>query len=431
MSKVVFNIEYTPSTSPKRATKEELKKWSDARQFYNLTADYNYITYSLNGEKTQTHKDYLDYMEKSTGAFDRYGFIENERLEKIKQELANTKSTIWHGFISFEEDLASKFDNVDECIHFINRTFSSLIKGSAVKMDNLEIMASLHRDTDHRHIHFMFYEKEPTHINRDGTKSYTTKNVFNQVNIDNFMIEANLYLDEHKQDFYTSRNEVMDLLKTQMGTLIKSDYGADQTKKKLEELSKNLPKTGRLQYGAENIKHLHNDIDNIVSCALKSDEKIFEVYKELNKALAHRESLISKIRQENKIIYVDGKRLKPNELKEEAFNNSHVISEGRIKDELKYIEDLKKDMNTRLGNIVLVAAKEIKLQNEVSQTKIAWSSANSKHEKIRARKERKIVDKIYHSFIQNIGKEIYGIQEDYTYALHKAEKEIEKENKEY
>lgn len=428
MGQVVFNIEYTPAKAPKRASKEAIKEWSDTRQFYNLTAGYNYITYSLNGLKTQTHKDYLDYMEKSTGAFDRYGFIDEQRLEKIKKELAETESTIWHGFISFDEETSPKFDNVDECIHFLQRTFSSLTKGSALKLDNLEIMASLHRDTDHRHIHFMFYEKEPSHINRDGTKSYTTKNVFNQSNIDNFMIEANLYLDEHKGDLYSSRNEVMNLLKTNLGAVVKSDYGESEIGKKLYNLAQKLPKTGRLQYGSNNVAELHDEIDNIVSCVIKSDSNLFNAVSDVNKELSRREALINKIRKENKIAWVDGKRMKPSDIKEELFIQPGIISEGKINDELKYIADLRKDMKRRLGNIVLASAKELTNKKEIETTKLDWS-ANSRHHKVAARQLRQIINKVSYKFIKNIGREVYGIQEDFTRRLHQVEHEIERERK--
>ena len=428
MGQVVFNIEYTPAKAPKRASKEAIKEWSDTRQFYNLTAGYNYITYSLNGLKTQTHKDYLDYMEKSTGAFDRYGFIDERRLEKIKKELAETESTIWHGFISFEENLAPKFDNIDECIHFMQRTFSSLVKGSALKLDNLEIMASLHRDTDHRHIHFMFYEKEPTHINRDGTKSYTTKNVFNQANIDNFMIEANLYLDEEKHDLYSSRNEVMNLLKTNLGAVVKSDYGESEIGKKLYSLSQKLPKTGRLQYGSDNIDPLRDEIDNIVSCVIKSDSNLLNAVSDVNKELSRREALINKIRKDNKIAWVDGRRIKPSDIKDDLFIQPGTISEGKINDELKYIEELRKDMKRRLGNIVLSSAKELQNTKEVETTKLDWS-ANSRHHKVAARQLRQIINKVSYKFVKNIGREVYGIQEDFTNKLHQAEHEIDRERK--
>ncbi len=430
MGQVVFNIEYTPAKAPKRASKEAIKEWSDTRQFYNLTAGYNYITYSLNGLKTQTHKDYLDYMEKSTGAFDQEGFIDGERLEKIKKELAKTESTIWHGFISFDEETSPKFDNVDECIHFLKRTFSSLTKGSALKLDNLEIMASLHRDTDHRHIHFMFYEKQPTHLSRDGSLSYTTKNVFNQANIDNFMIEANLYLDENKADLYSSRNEVMKLLKTNLGAVIKSDYGESEIGKRLYNLAQKLPKTGRLQYGSDNILNLHDEIDNIVSCVIKSDNNLFNAVSDINKALSRREALINKIRKDNKIAWVEGKKIKPSEINEDSFIQPGTISDGKINDELKYIADLRKDMKRRLGNVVLASAKELINTKEIETTKLDWS-VNSRHHKVAARQLRQIIDKVCYKFVRNIGREVYGIQEDFSNKLHSAEHEIERERKDY
>ena len=51
MSKVVFNITYTAANPPKYMVGNKRAEYMAQRNFYNLTADYNYFSYILNHKK--------------------------------------------------------------------------------------------------------------------------------------------------------------------------------------------------------------------------------------------------------------------------------------------------------------------------------------------------------------------------------------------
>lgn len=51
--KAIFNIGYTSATPPASYTGERRADYIAKRNFYNLTADYNYFTYTLNGQRFQ------------------------------------------------------------------------------------------------------------------------------------------------------------------------------------------------------------------------------------------------------------------------------------------------------------------------------------------------------------------------------------------
>lgn len=66
--KVVFNIAFTPSKPRRGASEIENARWNNERKFYNLTAKYNYVSYSLNGVKTAKNKSILNIVISGDGA---------------------------------------------------------------------------------------------------------------------------------------------------------------------------------------------------------------------------------------------------------------------------------------------------------------------------------------------------------------------------
>ena len=194
---VVFNISYTSAQPKKNATEFQTTEWKNERAFYDLTADYNYVTYSLNGTKTAKHKDILDYMQKDTGAFNLERPLTEEDVKDIKKRLAKSKSIIWHGFISFDKETSAAFTTPEQARKYLKQTMGALFENSHIDKDNVEIMASLHVDrAHHHHIHFSFWEMEPKRLDKNGEISFTQKGCFNQKCIDNYLIASSLALED-------------------------------------------------------------------------------------------------------------------------------------------------------------------------------------------------------------------------------------------
>lgn len=156
--KIIFNIRFT--TADEQQGKE--------RKFYAGTAGYNIFNYVQSAKKVcKKYERYEDYINKcGTGLFNRKGVLSEEDLKRIRKDLATTKSLIWHGFISFNSEISEKVQCQEDCVKFLKQNFNVIFERSKINPDNIELIAGLHTDTEHRHIHFMFFEKKPNTINR-------------------------------------------------------------------------------------------------------------------------------------------------------------------------------------------------------------------------------------------------------------------------
>ena len=52
-TKVIMNLKYTAPTPPKNLQGNKRSEYIARRNFYNLTSDYNYFTYTLNDKKSR------------------------------------------------------------------------------------------------------------------------------------------------------------------------------------------------------------------------------------------------------------------------------------------------------------------------------------------------------------------------------------------
>ena len=129
--KAVFNIGFTLAAPPASYTGQRRAEHIAERNFYNLTADYNYFTYTLNGQKVSKNANAEEYFTRSgtnTGLFNMDGPIDEEKKDELKVRLKDTGSTIWHGFISFDDETSRGFTNQENCVKFMRQTFGSFLE---------------------------------------------------------------------------------------------------------------------------------------------------------------------------------------------------------------------------------------------------------------------------------------------------------------
>ena len=210
--KAIFNIGYTTATPPASYTGERRADYIAERNFYNLTADYNYFTYTLNGQKVSKNANAEHYFTRegtNTGLFNMDGAIDEEKKNELKARLKDTESTIWHGFISFDDETSRGFTNQENCVKFMRQTFGSFLERAGFKKSNIELYCSLHEDTEHRHIHFAFFEREPLRLDKNGNLGFTRRGKISPVAIDNYLVSANMHLSEHGAEYYTARDKAI------------------------------------------------------------------------------------------------------------------------------------------------------------------------------------------------------------------------------
>lgn len=99
--------------------------------------------------------------------FDLDGLLTNKELEKIRESTTDTKATIWSGFISFDTSEGIAIKSHKTAIYYINDVLVPFLEMTGFKRDNLTFVGTFHIDTDYPHIHFQFFEKEPSMIRYD------------------------------------------------------------------------------------------------------------------------------------------------------------------------------------------------------------------------------------------------------------------------
>ena len=415
---VIFNITYTSAQPKKNATELEMVEWKNERAFYDLTADYNYVTYSLNGTKTAKHKDILDYMEKDTGAFNLERPLTEQDVNDIKERLAKSKSIIWHGFISFDKGTSAAFTTPEQARKFLKQTMGALFENSHIDKDNIEIMASLHTDrAHHHHIHFSFWEIEPKRLNKNGEIKFTQKGTFNHKCIDNFLIASSLALEDNKNDLHIARDKALARLKELMPQHknTQSEIGA-----KLAEVASILPKSGRLGYSSDNMSVLREKIDRAVDFIVARDVKlrqfVFETYGEIVK----RENRAQELAKANKIIWTQGGRFKPEEI--EGKLSEEQKKQFALINKFACVEKLRPDFRARLGQVVINAAKGIKEKKIANMRSCRNAGKNAM--KIAARRDAMMIRRDVEKFLFNLEQTTLKIRTDFTPLLHQAEFEI-------
>ena len=102
----------------------------------------------------------LEYLQKCTGVFNKNGMISKEEVKAMKERLRNNKGNIWHGFISFDEENSHKIDHPDKCIELIKRNFGQFFKDAQMDEESIDLMCSLHLDTEHHYISIFVFGRK-------------------------------------------------------------------------------------------------------------------------------------------------------------------------------------------------------------------------------------------------------------------------------
>lgn len=134
--KAIFNISYTSATPPASYSGNRRAEYIAERNFYNLTADYNFFSYALDGRKVVKNANAEHYFTRentNSGLFNLDGPISDDKKAEIKETLKQTDSIIWHGFISFDDVTSRGFTTQENCIKFMNQTFGAFLERQALK----------------------------------------------------------------------------------------------------------------------------------------------------------------------------------------------------------------------------------------------------------------------------------------------------------
>ena len=377
---IIAKIQYIECGNPRRV-------------FYSSNSKDDYLGYIDKGVKLNKDIDYLDYtgnLEKSSGIFNQTGLLNYDSKRLIREALRNTKSCIWDLVISFETEYGlNNVDSYEDALELVKSVLPKFFKALKLKEDNIIWFAGLHTNTDNRHIHISFFEKEPMYYDAKK-KSYKYRpgriNVKSckelKMNIENYFLSP-------KESMKRVRRLMVDEARTSMNSSSYLNLNKD-FKWLLKELYNILPIEGHIGYLSPNMKACKSIIDNIINKVLNLGKHSFE-YTDLDTKLQEYDNKITSIAEIHNI------------------DEDYYLLRDKFKD----------DLFRRMGNVIIKELLNRKKFEEVEKKKL-------KHKKSEQAFHRKmLLEMISKSFelMNKLEDEEERIFEEYQYKLKKAEYE--------
>lgn len=241
------------------------------RDFYSSKNKDDYVGYISKGIKDNLPKDYVDYMdnkEKTNGIFGKNGLMNKQDLSLLRKDLRNTKSVIWDGVISLKDGFGKKWCNsYEQALNLMKNEFPKFLKSNNLNLENIEWFAGLHTNTENRHIHFCFYEKEATRYRKKINEWTYSHGKLNKNSLALFKANIENFLTDNNSKIFKARQEITESVKTKLSNKLDRNLH-----NKFLQLAYKLPATGRVSYDSENMKILKQDVDSMtVNILTKND----------------------------------------------------------------------------------------------------------------------------------------------------------------
>lgn len=421
---IIFYLKYTPYSLSKNATDHQRSTNKTERAFYDMSGEknvYDYIT--TEGKRVGNKFTALEYLQKSTGVFNQHGMIPQEEVDNMKARAKANKGNIWHGFISFNSQESEKIDTPDKCIQLVKNVFPSFLRESGLNPNNIDLMCALHLDRPHHlHIHFVFWEKEPKYKNKDGILDYRKKGKINDTAIDNMFVRLGLFVDKERDRLHETRDKSLEKLRKL--TCVKTAmYSEEEIRKEILSLAKDLPKTGRLTYGSNDMEAYRKRVDKIVRMMLDYDKTARQADLQFYKALEDKRKVIDNIC--GKDYALSSANTSPEKIESDFPKYHHKIDDKNI----KILETIEADYKRRQGNLVLSLCKFIKPEYFERNPKTRYKT-NDNSLKRRLNISQRNVGRRLDKFFLTFGKECELLERDFSHRLQDIEKEIEREREE-
>ena len=247
------------------------------REFLSCMSSYNYVSYVDTGASNKLPKDYTEYVsndEKSCGAFNQDGLLNDKQKKELKEMLRTTKSCIWDCVISFREDFGEKYcRDYEQAYAFVKSELPKFFTRAGLDKYNIIWYAGLHENTDNKHIHISFFEKEPQYFKNGGKLDYHNGTIPKQILIDSKRIfeqkltNATAEIVKARKDLYDKYNYKLSPFEL-----------TKKAKKMLLGLYEMLPTSGRLSYDSENMKPFQKEIDKITDFLLCGNARTYKSY---------------------------------------------------------------------------------------------------------------------------------------------------------
>ncbi len=312
------------------------EKMQDKRNYYSSNKYSDYLKYIATGIQDLQKLDFVEYSNnnsKSPGIFNQNGKMTSKEIADVRKSLRDTQSVIWSGIITFEEQFGLKWcNNFEQAYNLVKSELPKYFKRAGLNPNNIEWFAGLHENTDNRHIHLIFFEKEPLRIK--GKKKIFSIGKVSTKAMDFF--KANLELAA--TDFRAREIRVRTNLTKSFNEEI-NDVSGLKIKSMLLGLANQFPESGHLYYNSEKMQNLKSQVDNITTYIIKHNPNI-QLYKDDFDELVK---------------------------EKDELANSYCKRNGYNKPTESVGDKMMNDIYRRLGNIVIESARELKLKENERQ----------------------------------------------------------------
>lgn len=276
------------------------------RNYYssNQSNGEDYMKYMDKGAKAGEVYDYMSYAgneEKSSGVFGKDGLLTEEQKKEIRKNLRETKSVIWDMIISFTEEYGNEhIKSYEDALEVVRKNLPKFFKNNGMQDENVVWFAGMHENTDNKHIHICFFEKEPTFLRQKKKGYFYHTGTMRKTSLNDMKVAIEEQMNGNEYFFASYRREL--IRQAEIGLADHNGYSALDRKLrlKLKELYRKLP-YGRISYNSLNMAELRLLVREIERILLERSPVMSEEYKSLKKALDEKDAEIKAICERQKI----------------------------------------------------------------------------------------------------------------------------------
>lgn len=301
----------------------------DDRAYYSSNKNNDYLKYVDTGIKDLKNIDFVEYANnssKSSGIFNASGRMKKDEIKELRKNLRKTESIIWSGIISFEKDFGLKWCfNYEQAENIVQKELPKFFKRVGLKPDNMEWFAGLHENTDNRHIHLVFFEKEA--IRKSGNRKHFSRGLLSEQGIAEFKANIELCATDYKAREIKIRTSITKAVKENLNGI-----STIKLKSMLINLADKFPLDGHTYYDSENMLCVRQKVDEITNYIFKRNDKIQTYKNDFDNVVQEKDDL----------------------LKSYCKRNGYGENCKSVGDKMR------KDLYHRVGNLVIEKAKELK-----------------------------------------------------------------------
>lgn len=295
--------------------------------------------------------DYYDYRVGSKGGFSAKVSRDAKECQALIDK--DRPEVVYQCVVSFDKEFAIENNIIQkkEVEKLIRKSMPFMLKNLGFENDNVEWTGFYHTNTDHPHVHFVFYEKIPTRKRAliEGEKLKKARSTI----VSKLGLNINLYIqkDERLNELINSIRECCNdgsMISAIANTGNNSLKMPDELKpiiEKMVELENVLPHKGSMKYNSSNIRPYHGQIQDIIHELMNLDSvgPFMDKYKDLLKEIQEKQE---ELYGTGEVDYIDG-----------DGNVTRGVGDG-ANQQNNYYEDRMKELETRMGNMILKTIKD-------------------------------------------------------------------------